>query len=56
MKQVIINETDWKDSIYRTVKWEQSVEIVRWEHDYDKKIYIINYKERNDKKFGDLEN
>ena len=43
-KQIIVKEADWKKSKYRTREWEQSVEIVRWEHDYEKKQYVINYK------------
>ncbi len=46
-KQVIVNEEDWQDSIYRTVEWEQSVQIIQWIHDYEKKQYIIDYKEKN---------
>ena len=42
-KQIIIAEKDWKDSKYRTVEWEQSVTIIKWTHDYEKKQYIIDY-------------
>jgi len=45
-KQIIIKEEDWNNSIYRTREWEQSVEIIRWEHDYEKKQYVIDYKEK----------
>jgi len=45
-KQIIIKEEDWETSIYRTREWEGSVEIVRWEHDYENKQYIIDYKEK----------
>ena len=45
MKQrVIVKEEDWIDSIYSTKEWEQSIELIRWEHDYVKKEYIIDYK------------
>lgn len=43
MEQVVIKEEDWQESKYRTIQWEQSVEIVRWEHDYEKKTYTITY-------------
>lgn len=46
-KRVVIKENDWQNSKYRTVEWEQSVEIIRWEHDYEKKQYVIDYKELN---------
>lgn len=45
-KQVIVKEVDWANSKYRTREWEQSVEIVRWEHNYEKKQYIIDYNEK----------
>jgi len=45
-KQIIIKEEDWESSIYKTREWEQSVEIIRWEHDYENKQYIIDYKEK----------
>jgi hypothetical protein len=52
MKKVIIKEEDWEKSNYRTQKWEQSVKIVKWTHDYIDKIYCINNPvfepERND--------
>ena len=41
--QIIIKEEDWKDSKYRTKEWENTVELIKWEHDYEKKIYIIDY-------------
>ena len=43
MKQVTIKECDWSESKYKTVEWEKSVNITRWEHDFEKGIYIINY-------------
>lgn len=42
-KQVIIPENEWYNSIYRTLEWELSVNITRWEHDYVKKQYVIDY-------------
>lgn len=45
-KQVIIKEEDWANSIYRTIEWENSVILLRWEHDYVNKQYIIDYKEK----------
>jgi hypothetical protein len=45
--QVIVTENDWPTSIYRTKEWEQSVKIIRWEHDYVNKIYIIDYETKN---------
>lgn len=44
-KQIIISEDEWEDSIYKTKEWEQSVEVLKWEHDYIKKEYIITYDE-----------
>jgi hypothetical protein len=44
-KQIIIKEFDWKDSKYRTRKWEKTVDIKRWEHDYELKQYVIDYDE-----------
>ena len=42
---LIIKEVDWKDSKYRTRKWEKTVDIKRWEHDYELKQYVIDYDE-----------
>lgn len=36
-----IKEKDWFESKYRTIKWEERVNISRWEHDYEKKMYFI---------------
>jgi len=44
-KQIIIKECDWKDSKYRTREWEKTVDIKRWEHDYELKQYVIDYDE-----------
>jgi len=45
IKQVIITFEEWETSKYRTLEWERSVKMVRWECDYEKEIYIIDYKE-----------
>lgn len=42
-KKIVISESDWDESIYKTIEWEQSVEILRCEHDYEKHIYVIDY-------------
>jgi len=42
--KIVVEEKDWEDSQYRTRKWEERVNIVRWEHDYVKKIYEITIK------------
>jgi hypothetical protein len=39
-----VKEEDWKDSKYRTRKWEERVGITRWEHDYVNKTYKITIK------------
>jgi hypothetical protein len=44
-KKIIISESDWKSSIYRTREWERTVNITNWIHDYETKEYIIEYKE-----------
>lgn len=36
-----VKEEDWKDSKYRTRKWEERVDIVKWEHDFVKNMYFI---------------
>ena len=36
-----IKEEDWETSKYRTRKWEERVNITRWEHDYVDKMYRI---------------
>lgn len=48
MKQkVVIEEKDWKNSKYRTKEWEDSVEILKWEHNYETKKYIIHFQSNN---------
>ena len=41
--QIIITFKDWETTKYKGLEWEQSVEIVRWECNYEKKIYIIDF-------------
>lgn len=48
-KKIIISEEDYIKSEYITQKWEQSVVITNWEHDFETKQYIIKYKEKNEK-------
>ena len=45
-KKIIVKESDWEDSMYRTQEWEQSVEIIRWEHNFLLKQYVIDYNEK----------
>jgi len=44
--KVTITEAEWPTSIYSTYEWECSVIITRYEHDFIKGIYIIDYKEK----------
>ena len=44
--KVVIKESDFDQSKYSKKEWEKSVEIVRWEHNYEEKKYIIEYKEK----------
>lgn len=39
-KRIIIKEEDYN------IEWEKSVTIIRWEHDFEQKIYIIDYIEK----------
>lgn len=45
-KQLIIPESEWSTSIHRTKEWENSVIYLRYEHDFVKKIIIIDYKNK----------
>ena len=45
--KVIVNESDWDESEYRTREWEQSVKIIRWEHNYEENVYIIEYEPKH---------
>jgi len=42
--RIEVSEEDWKTSKYRTREWEKRVDIVRWEHDYENKVYKIDIK------------
>jgi len=44
--RVIIQEVEYKYSIYSTIEWEQSVVITCWEHNYEEKRYVIDYHEK----------
>ena len=44
--KIVISEEDYKNSQYSTKEWEQSVIVVKWEHDFEKKQYTIDYKEK----------
>lgn len=39
-----IPESEWKNSKQRTRKWEKRVNIVKWIHDYENKMYFITIK------------
>lgn len=39
-KRIIFREEDYD------IEWEKSVIIIRWEHDFEQKIYIIDYKDK----------
>jgi len=41
--KIIIKEEDWVSSKYKTKKWEESVIVTYWEHDYENKTYTIKY-------------
>lgn len=41
---IVVEEKDWKDSKYRTREWEKRVNIIRWEHDFEEKVYKITIK------------
>jgi len=43
--KIVIEESDWCTSKYRTKEWEQSVSIIKWEHDFETKKYTIEFKE-----------
>ena len=45
MEQIIITGENWRRGCYeKTQKWEQSVNIVTWCHDYEKDQYIIKFR------------
>ena len=39
--KIVISEEDYKNSQYSTKEWEQSVTVVRWEHNFEEKNYTI---------------
>lgn len=41
---ITVQEKDWSNSKYKTRKWEERVNIVNWEHDYENKVYNITIK------------
>jgi len=43
---IIFKESDYIHSEYNTKEWEQSVIILRWEHDYESKTYTIKYEDK----------
>ncbi len=43
-ERIVIAESEWDSSVYRTREWENTVEIIRWEHDYENKQYVIEFK------------
>jgi hypothetical protein len=43
-KQIIIKEEEY--DVNKQASWEKTVIIVRWEHDYEKHIYVIDYNEK----------
>lgn len=49
MERIVIKENEWPRSKYKTKEWEDTVNIIRWEHDYEKKIYIIDFEKSEEK-------
>jgi hypothetical protein len=45
-EQIRIKEQKYKTSKYNTKDWENSVTIIRWEHNYENSEYIIDYKQK----------
>jgi len=45
-KRIIISEENYKISEYSTSEWERSVIITCWEHDFELKRYVIDYKDK----------
>lgn len=43
-KQIIIKEEDYDKE--KQSEWEKTVNITRWEHDFEKESYTIQYKEK----------
>lgn len=42
--RIIVKEEDWPKSKYRNRSWEERVDIIRWEHDYEEDNYKIDIK------------
>lgn len=45
-KTVIVPDNEWESSIYNTIEWQRSVEIDRYEHDYEKQIRTVIWIEK----------
>lgn len=42
--EITVKEKDWPKSKYKERDWEKRVDIIRWEHNYEEKVYKINIK------------
>ena len=38
---ITVKAEDWENSRFRTKEWGQRVNIIRWEHDFEKGEYYI---------------
>jgi hypothetical protein len=38
---IVVKESDWSTSKFRTKEWESRVNIIKWEHDYEEAEYRI---------------
>lgn len=45
-KILILSSVDYINSHYNTKEWEQSVKLIRWEHDYELEKYTIKYEDK----------
>ena len=45
-KQIKFTEDEYDSSIYTTTNWHNSVTVLRWEHDFVKQEYTIDYIEK----------
>jgi hypothetical protein len=45
-KILILSSADYINSYYNTKEWEQSVKLIRWEHDYELEKYTIKYEDK----------
>lgn len=41
-KKIEITEKDWNDNVYWS-EWVKSINIIKWEHDFQNKVYIVDY-------------